>query len=122
MNLKTIAKVEILTNGSLVKKLPEITNDVTFSIGRHDSCNLKIPDNQISRLHASLIFKDSSIFISDENSTNKTYLNDLQLKPHEPHPIVENSLIKFGDGTYGCLLYTSPSPRDRQKSRMPSSA
>ena len=23
---------------------------------------------------------------------------------------------------YGCLLYTSPSPRDRQKSRMPSSA
>ena len=26
------------------------------------------------------------------------------------------------DGTIGCLLYTSPSPRDRQKSRMPSSA
>ena len=23
---------------------------------------------------------------------------------------------------YSCLLYTSPSPRDRQKSRMPSSA
>ena len=27
-----------------------------------------------------------------------------------------------GQDTYGCLLYTSPSPRDRQKSRMPSSA
>ena len=26
------------------------------------------------------------------------------------------------DQSYGCLLYTSPSPRDRQKSRMPSSA
>ena len=26
------------------------------------------------------------------------------------------------DGTGNCLLYTSPSPRDRQKSRMPSSA
>ena len=25
-------------------------------------------------------------------------------------------------GDYPCLLYTSPSPRDRQKSRMPSSA
>ena len=25
-------------------------------------------------------------------------------------------------GHKGCLLYTSPSPRDRQKSRMPSSA
>ena len=26
------------------------------------------------------------------------------------------------DGVKVCLLYTSPSPRDRQKSRMPSSA
>ena len=25
-------------------------------------------------------------------------------------------------GGYGCLLYTSPSPRDRTRSRMPSSA
>ena len=32
-------------------------------------------------------------------------------------------LIKFESRTvYICLLYTSPSPRDRQKSRMPSSA
>ena len=28
----------------------------------------------------------------------------------------------FGDYYKSCLLYTSPSPRDRQKSRMPSSA
>ena len=33
-------------------------------------------------------------------------------------------IIGIGENTYlyGCLLYTSPSPRDRQKSRMPSSA
>ena len=31
--------------------------------------------------------------------------------------------IKLCGAIYGaCLLYTSPSPRDRQKSRMPSSA
>ena len=30
------------------------------------------------------------------------------------------AILAQGDGT--CLLYTSPSPRDRQKSRMPSSA
>ena len=29
---------------------------------------------------------------------------------------------KLVDMLYACLLYTSPSPRDRQKSRMPSSA
>ena len=36
-----------------------------------------------------------------------------------------DSYVKFfynGDSKEPCLLYTSPSPRDRQKSRMPSSA
>ena len=31
-------------------------------------------------------------------------------------------LDAYGDSLKACLLYTSPSPRDRQKSRMPSSA
>ena len=30
--------------------------------------------------------------------------------------------MEVRDVLYSCLLYTSPSPRDRQKSRMPSSA
>ena len=40
--------------------------------------------------------------------------------PHMRHPFDD----KRGLVTQGghCLLYTSPSPRDRQKSRMPSSA
>ena len=36
--------------------------------------------------------------------------------------VVDRKLAS-GEAVYGvCLLYTSPSPRDRQKSRMPSSA
>ena len=34
----------------------------------------------------------------------------------------ESTNIAFRNGSIICLLYTSPSPRDRQKSRMPSSA
>ena len=33
-----------------------------------------------------------------------------------------NPAVELGLNTSSCLLYTSPSPRDRQKSRMPSSA
>ena len=36
-----------------------------------------------------------------------------------PIGVATNFII---DGDHYCLLYTSPSPRDRQKSRMPSSA
>eukprot|EP01015_Nassula_variabilis_P011249 TRINITY_DN19121_c0_g1_i1.p1 TRINITY_DN19121_c0_g1~~TRINITY_DN19121_c0_g1_i1.p1 ORF type:complete len:104 (-),score=32.39 TRINITY_DN19121_c0_g1_i1:10-321(-) len=34
----------------------------------------------------------------------------------------KKEIHKFIDEQLHCLLYTSPSPRDRQKSRMPSSA
>ena len=37
------------------------------------------------------------------------------------HPIIFSGLKKLTQSTY-CLLYTSPSPRDRSLSRMPSSA
>ena len=36
--------------------------------------------------------------------------------------VLKKYFIQGGPGFMGCLLYTSPSPRDRQKSRMPSSA
>ena len=39
----------------------------------------------------------------------------------EPH-IDEQQKQRYVERFKSCLLYTSPSPRDRQKSRMPSSA
>ena len=36
--------------------------------------------------------------------------------------IAKRQAVMNPDNTFYCLLYTSPSPRDRQKSRMPSSA
>ena len=47
----------------------------------------------------------------------------------DPHTCYKPEKMDRNDSTngrfefnYDCLLYTSPSPRDRQKSRMPSSA
>ena len=39
-----------------------------------------------------------------------------------PHTPPERQQVTATQLIYICLLYTSPSPRDRQKSRMPSSA
>ena len=49
---------------------------------------------------------------------NKIRFNPHQIAFHIKHPHNTFILAK----ALGCLLYTSPSPRDRQKSRMPSSA
>ena len=42
---------------------------------------------------------------------------------HKPAPYAQpDRVFHYNNSNYICLLYTSPSPRDRQKSRMPSSA
>ena len=40
--------------------------------------------------------------------------------PFLAHPIEKTD--RWGAETYTCLLYTSPSPRDKRQSRMPSAA
>ena len=50
----------------------------------------------------------------------------LVIHPENPYVPTSHANVRFfvaeKDGEDPCLLYTSPSPRDRQKSRMPSSA
>ena len=41
---------------------------------------------------------------------------------NEQPKVLTTSAVEQSDVVITCLLYTSPSPRDRQKSRMPSSA
>ena len=41
---------------------------------------------------------------------------------HAGHVMMLREAKSVSDHLIVCLLYTSPSPRDRQKSRMPSSA
>ena len=69
-----------------------------------------------------------------DNTPNPTQVENMKLlaeKIFEPlrkwtsGPIKVNSFFRspeLNTAIGGCLLYTSPSPRDRQKSRMPSSA
>ena len=49
---------------------------------------------------------DFDNFITENKNTHMTHIEDK---------------VIYG-GVNGCLLYTSPSPRDRTRSRMPSSA
>src|SRR5665811_2471174 len=88
---------------------------------------------------AELIFTGDELLRGDIVNTNQAYLGErlLELGVFATHAVsvtddreaisraIVSSLLRHPDILIlsgGCLLYTSPSPRDRTRSRMPSSA
>ena len=76
---------------------------------------------QTNRKHVVYFETDKYNVLETEQNRLLLFIQELERKE-----IKRVSIYGFCDdrGTdqYNCLLYTSPSPRDRQKSRMPSSA
>ena len=66
--------------------------------------------------------------VKNENAIKQSIRNlvstGMYERPFQPNTgsRLREMLFEPYDVFLGCLLYTSPSPRDRQKSRMPSSA
>ena len=57
------------------------------------------------------------------NTESKNLFNLILKNWEELDDSLKTKLIKIWNVlTYNCLLYTSPSPRDKRQSRMPSSA
>ena len=65
-------------------------------------------------------YKEVAIALKKPKSV-RAVANACGKNPYAPK-IPCHRVIRSDGGLGGCLLYTSPSPRDRQKSRMPSSA
>ena len=91
---------------------------VPFRVGREGK-------NEFGEPGAGSVYKywhgpemDASTFIGDNAVQAYNYRLCLTKNPDNKVPITKPKNYDRND----CLLYTSPSPRDRQKSRMPSSA
>ena len=113
----SIARYNPIRGSSFIKTPSRIANK--HAIINVD--NSKEPDDQNCFIYAIL----SSQYPQEKNpnrvSSYKKYLGTLNTKGIEM-PMAISDITKFETQNKNCLLYTSPSPRDRQKSRMPSSA
>jgi hypothetical protein len=83
----------------------------------------KSTNSKVMDIHSS----NNRVKLSDENKTVNVTLPQTLIKGTEYYIMVDEGFVTDLAGNRvetfgGCLLYTSPSPRDRQKSRMPSSA
>ena len=121
-----IAKSQIRTqidNLSIISKLIEGRfPDYKRVIPEHNSIEVKINRNSLRS-----VLQRASILSGDKNSGAQFHLKNKLIEIETTNSDQEQSKEQIpvdyqGEPLKICLLYTSPSPRDRQKSRMPSSA
>jgi len=66
-----------------------------FTIGREEGRELQIPNDMVSRLHARITFQDGKHFITDNESSNGTSVNNKMLTPKEPCQLNHTDVLKI---------------------------
>lgn len=80
--------VLIITDGEQVGQRWTI-KEHDYVIGRGGECDLVLPERQVSREHIRIYREDEKYFLTDLNSKNGTWLNELQ---------VQNETVQLRDG------------------------
>lgn len=83
----------------LVVKLGELVEEYSLDkqqmeVGRDTGCDITLSDPSVSRRHARLVRIFSDYFIEDQDSTNGTILNKVNVKKHL---LKDGDLIKIGN-------------------------
>lgn len=73
----------------------------SIMLGRSPNLSIPIPDEQVSRLHCSLNYSKDSFTLTDEGSTNGTFLNGEKLEPHKSYDLRHEDEIQVGYTIFG---------------------
>ena len=77
-------------------------------------------------IESGLLSSSGLVQSSDSGGDRIPIVDHFAIEPQHAPALKDGGIVFFTvvmkTGSSGCLLYTSPSPRDRTRSRMPSSA
>lgn len=67
------------------------------TLGRNLDNTIVLQDAQVSRYHATIRSQASAWVISDQGSTNGTFVNEKQLSPRQPHLLQLGDAVRLGN-------------------------
>ena len=96
-----MALLKIL-NGEKAGRTVDLSADDEVVLGRHPDCDIRVPDETVSRRHARIISEANAYFVEDLGSRNGTFLNGKRVTAlvrlcHLDRIHVYNTTVEFHD-------------------------
>ena len=105
MNRSVIMSELIIQSGKLLgKRLVLPAKEMV--VGRDDKCDLRIGSALVSRIHCTLKRTDQGIVVTDLQSQNGTYVNDLPIK--SPTLLHEGDVLRIGSTLFSVPITHKP--------------
>jgi phage tail-like protein len=87
-------QLQVYVDGNLVRTFA--LNVPLVTMGRTPANVLPLPDPSVSRAHADLRILPEAAILTDRNSANGTFVNDVRLAPEQPVQLLHGSIIRIG--------------------------
>lgn len=75
-----------------------------FLFGRNPECSFFIDDNLASRVHFKIIFINDRLWVTDDGSTNGTFLNGVKLKKSQASALIEGDSLLVGKSEFSISI------------------
>jgi hypothetical protein len=95
-------RLEILVDNEDPQIFP--LNKPKLVIGSHESCDIPLMANGISRKHLQILVEDDRYYVVDQGSTNGSYINEERLVPGRRAEFTSFFPVRLGDNVLLTLL------------------
>lgn len=95
-------RIEILVDNEDPQIFP--LNNSKITIGSHESCEIQLHTDGVSRKHLQVITEDDKYYVVDQGSTNGTYINEERLVPGRRAEFTSFFPVRMGDKVLMTLL------------------
>jgi DNA-binding NtrC family response regulator len=82
--------------------------DHAVTVGRGESCSLRLADRRVSSLHCELVAHEQGVLIRDLGSMNGTWIGDFLLAPGQHGYLRRATTVRVGDSA----LHFTPAPTE----------
>ncbi len=110
--------LEVTQNGTPFARIELPASDFAWTLGRQEGCDVRLPANEVSRVHARLTGRSGVFVLSDAGSRGGTWSNGQRLE--SALCLAEGDRVKIGPYQIGLVAAPTPvAQRAAPPSRVP---